>query len=194
MKKGIISFSKKGSPPLATHELVDPKDQICKSLVTHGLENKKDDKVKVIFYPIYLSSSDGLMDLDYYPAIWGCHFGVFPSYYEPWGYTPLESAAYGIPSVTTDLAGFGLYVDEHLKNQHKMADNPGILVLKRRGRKSEEVVKDLVEMMFWYATLPKKQRIQNKITAEHFAPQLDWKILIKHYIEAHDAALEKLKV
>lgn len=193
MKKAILSFKKPGSPPMVTHELVNAKDPIHESLVVRGLDNKEDDKVKVIFYPIYLSSSDGLMDLDYNQAVWGCHFGIFPSYYEPWGYTPLESAAYGVPSVTTDLAGFGLYVEEHLKGKHGGEKNPGIFVLKRRGRKYEEVVNDLTEIMFWYASLPKKQRIQNKITAEHFAPRLDWKHLIKHYIEAHDAALAKIK-
>jgi glycogen(starch) synthase len=192
MKKAILSFKKEGHPPLTTHELANSKDAVYQSLIAQGLDNRKDDKVKVVFYPIYLSSSDGLMDLDYYQAVWGCHFGVFPSYYEPWGYTPLESAAYGVPSVTTDLAGFGLYVDEHIKKIHGGKENPGIFVLKRRGRKYEEIVKDLTEVMFWYATLPKKQRIQNKITAEHFAPRLDWKYLIKHYIEAHDKAIEKL--
>ncbi|MBW2963355.1 hypothetical protein KY306_01100, partial [Candidatus Woesearchaeota archaeon] len=194
MKKGILSFKKDGNPPIVTHDLVSQRDAIYQALINSGLDNKEDDRVKVIFYPIYLSSSDGLMDLDYYPAIWGSHFGVFPSYYEPWGYTPLESAAYGVPSITTDLAGFGLYVEEHLKKNHNKTDHPGILVLKRRGRKHEEIVNDLTEMMFWYATLPKKERIQNKITAEHFAPKLDWKYLIKHYIEAHDKALEKIKI
>lgn len=195
MKKGILSFKKEGVPPLATHELAsNSNDLVLKSLKLAGLNNRKEDRVKVIFYPIYLSSSDGLMDLNYYQAVWGCHFGIFPSYYEPWGYTPLESAAYGVPSITTDLAGFGLYAEEHLKNKHSGADNLGIFVLKRRGRKYEEIVNDLTETMFWYATLPKKQRIQNKVTAEHFAPKLDWKFLIKHYIEAHDKALEKLGV
>ncbi|MFC1801381.1 hypothetical protein ACFLZB_02865 [Nanoarchaeota archaeon] len=192
MKKGILSFKKEGVPPISTHELANPKNLIYESLIIRGLDNKKDDKVKVVFYPIYLSSSDGLMDLSYYQAVWGCHLGVFPSYYEPWGYTPLESAAYGVPSVTTDLAGFGLYAGKHLKDKHGGAENPGIFILGRRGRKYEDIVKDLTEMMFWYATLPKKDRIQNKITAEHFAPQLDWKYLIKHYIEAHDKALEKV--
>ncbi len=193
MKKSILSFKKEGVPPLVTHELVaNNNDMVIRSLRRVGLDNKKENKVKVVFYPIYLSSSDGLMDLNYYQAVWGCHLGIFPSYYEPWGYTPLESAAYGVPSITTDLAGFGLYAEEHLKDKHGGAENPGIFVLKRRGRKYEEIVEDLAELMFWYATLPKKQRIQNKITAEHFAPQLDWKFLIKHYIEAHDKALEKI--
>jgi glycogen(starch) synthase len=192
MKKGILSFKKEGTPSISTHELANPKDLIYESLMVRGLDNKKDDKVKVVLYPIYLSSSDGLMDLAYYQAVWGCHLGVFPSYYEPWGYTPLESAAYGVPSITTDLAGFGLYAEKHLKDKHGGAENPGIFVLGRRGRKYEDVVADLTETMFWYATLPKKERIQNKITAEHFAPQLDWKYLIKHYIEAHDMALEKV--
>lgn len=192
MKKAILSFKKEGNPPVVTHELENQNDLILQSLLKSGLDNREDDKVKVIYYPIYLSSSDGLLDMNYYQAVWGCHFGIFPSYYEPWGYTPLECAAYGVPSVTTDLAGFGLYVEENLGDKHGGEENPGVIVLKRRGKKYEEIVKELGEAMFWYATLPKKRRIQNKITAEHFAPKLDWKNLVKHYIEAHNKALEKI--
>lgn len=193
MKKSILSFQKEGNPPLITHELVNQEsDAIFQSLMRSGLDNREDDKVKVVFYPIYLSSSDGLLDLEYNQAVWGCHFGVFPSYYEPWGYTPLESAAHGVPAVTTDLAGFGLYVQEHRKEmQERNAGEAGVLVLERRGKEYAEVVEELAKMMLWYANLPKNERIQNKIVAEHFAPKLDWRRLIKHYIEAHDKAIEK---
>jgi glycogen(starch) synthase len=79
--------SKKGAAPLSTHNISDEKnDPILKAFKKAGLENKEEDKVKVIFYPVYLTGADGLGDLDYYQSIQACHFGIFPSYYEPWGY------------------------------------------------------------------------------------------------------------
>lgn len=188
MKKFIVSFKKEGSPSVVTHELADPSDAVTRHLAEQGLRNAAEDKVKVIFYPSYLSSSDGLLDMEYYPAIWGCHLGVFPSYYEPWGYTPLESAAYGVPSITTDLAGFGLYVKKNLVEKKE----PGIIVVERRGKKDADVVRQLTERMHWYAILSKAQRIQNKIVAEHFSRKLDWKHLVAHYIEAHNHAVEQV--
>ncbi|MEM4247102.1 MAG: glycogen/starch synthase, partial [Candidatus Woesearchaeota archaeon] len=104
-------IGRKGYPPLSTHELYDEdKDAIMQALYSSGLDNSPDDKVKVVFYPIYLSGADGLLDTSYYETMQGCHLGVFPSFYEPWGYTPLEAAALGVSSITTDLAGFGRYL------------------------------------------------------------------------------------
>jgi glycogen(starch) synthase len=110
MKKKMLEFKKKGNPLIVTHNVIDKNDIILKTLKKAGLNNSVKDKVKVIYYPIYLTGADGLIDLTYYDAIIGCHFGIFPSYYEPWGYTPLETAALGVSSLTTDLSGFGKYI------------------------------------------------------------------------------------
>ncbi|MBU0614775.1 MAG: glycogen/starch synthase [Nanoarchaeota archaeon] len=187
MKKHILAFKKKGLPSVVTHDLCADNDIIVKSLIKNGLDNKKENNVKVIFYPTYISSSDGLLDLDYYPAIWGSHLGIFPSYYEPWGYTPLECAAHGVPSITTDLAGFGIFAEKNIKTK----ENPGIWVIKRRGKTYPEVVSQLTDAMYNYTNLPTKERIQNKITAEHFVRLLDWKNLIINYLEAQNAAMSK---
>ena len=187
LRNKILSFKKEGYPPLSTHELVDEQnDLILKSFRESKLSNKKTDNVKVVFYPYYLSASDGLLDLNYYSAIWGCHLGIFASYYEPWGYTPLECAAYGVPSITTDLAGFGKFVLANSKEE------PGIFVIKRQGKKEEFVVKKLADRLYRYTTLPKNDRIKCKIKAEHFAPLCDWGKLVVNYIKAHNMALEKI--
>ena len=124
--------------------------------------------------------------MNYYDAIWGCHLGVFPSSYEPWGYTPMECAAHGVPSITTDVAGFGLYVKK-LSTRRE----PGIYIIKRRNKQDEEVIQQLTDKMHWYATLSKNDRINNKILAEHFVQKLMWKSLVENYIEAHDRAAGK---
>ena len=125
-----MKFKKKGTPPLITHDIQQYGDQIVNLLLESGLDNKEDDKVKMIFYPIYLTGADSLLDLNYYESMQGGHLGVFPSFYEPWGYTPLEAAALGVSSVTTDLAGFGKYIQKKGKKKY-----PGVFVLKRMDKK-----------------------------------------------------------
>ena len=102
-KRFRLNFMKRGNPLLVTHNIPNEEhDAIMRGFLENGLDNKEDDRVKIINYPVYLTGVDGLIDLPYYDAIMGCHLGLFPSYYEPWGYTPLESAALGVPSLTTD--------------------------------------------------------------------------------------------
>jgi glycogen(starch) synthase len=185
-KKRVLKLKRKGSPPLSTHDVADPNDTITRQLYDSGLDNMEDDKVKVIFYPIYLTGADGLLDLTYYESITGSHLGIFPSLYEPWGYTPLETAALGVPAVTTDLAGFGRFIEKKISK--KM---PGIYVLKRLGRTDEEISADLSNFMNWYVKLSKAERVKNKIEAKKISELADWSILIKYYIEAHNKAVEK---
>ena len=83
-----------------------------------------DSKVKVIFVPTYLNKADGIFNKDYYELLVGMDITVFPSYYEPWGYTPLESVAFSVPTITTTLAGFGLWVD-------KQREHLGVEVIRR---------------------------------------------------------------
>ncbi len=186
LKKLIASLKKKGLPPLTVYELADKQnDAILNGLTRAGLVNKEEDRVRAIYYGSYLSSSDGLLGLDYYSAIWGCHLGIFPSYYEPWGYTPIESAARGVPSITTDLSGFGKFVEENLKA------NECIFVLKRENRSDEQAINELVDYMYWYANLSKEERIRNKIMAENFVLRLSWENLMPNYIKAYELALAR---
>jgi glycogen(starch) synthase len=182
-------LSRKGWPPISTHEVYDEdKDAIMRALWDTGLDNSPDDKVKVIFYPIYLSGTDGLLDTSYYETMQGCHLGVFPSFYEPWGYTPLEAAALGVSSITTDLAGFGRY----LCSECKQGKYPGIFVLKRFGRTDTDIIKDLADMMELYSKFTMHERVENKIMAQRVAATADWKFFADRYVEAHNLALERV--
>ncbi len=186
MKPKLKRFlARKGIPALSTHELYDEqKDAIMQALLASGLNNAPDDKVKVVFYPIYLSGADGLLDTSYYESMQGCHLGVFPSYYEPWGYTPLEAAALGVSSITTDLAGFGRY----LCSECKQGKFPGIFVLKRFGRSDKDIINDLADMMEQYANFTAHERVENKIMAQRVAATADWKFFADRYVEAHQKA------
>jgi phosphorylase/glycogen(starch) synthase len=94
--------------------------------------------VKIIFMPVYLNGYDGLLNLPYYDVLSVCDLGVFPSHYEPWGYTALESASYCVPTVTTDLAGFGMWVKNNSDNKNK-----GIIILDYHERTHEQVIECL---------------------------------------------------
>jgi len=187
MKKDLLQFRRQGDPPLCTHHLVDEStNELLNALLDAGLHNTEEDRVKAIVMPVYLDGNDGLLNLPYYDAIAGTHLGLFPSYYEPWGYTPLETAAMGVASVTTDLAGFGRFIEPHLEQE-----SPGIRVLHRHNRPWDEVVEDFAKQLFAFAELTHAQRVQNKIAAKKLVALCDWDEFIEHYIEAHNKALEK---
>ncbi len=187
IKKREVGFIKQGNPPLATHNIpFEAQDIIIQNLLKTGLDNKEDDRVKVIFYPIYLSGVDGLTDLSYYDAMNACHLGIFPSYYEPWGYTPLEAAAVGIPSVTTDLAGFGRFL------KSKDEGDSGIYVLERFKRPYDKIVESLSDVLYDYSRLDTSTRVKQKIRAKELSTLADWKIFVKNYFDAHDLAVKKM--
>ncbi len=191
LKRKVMKFSlkKKENPPLSTHNLHDEEhDAIIYNLNAHGLKNSSRDKVKVIFYPIYLTGADRLLDLSYYECMAGSHLGVFPSYYEPWGYTPLEAGALGVASVTTDCAGFGRYV----QTETAVTQYPGVYVLKRHGRADEDVVNELTGIMHNYSQLTQQERIENKIQAKKLAALADWNKMVDNYLRAHNLAVEKV--
>lgn len=186
-KKIRLNFMKKGNPLIVTHNLpYEDSDIIVRSLIESGLDNKEDDKVKVINYPVYLTGVDGLIDLPYYEAITGCHLGVFPSYYEPWGYTPLESAALGVPSLTTDLGGFGRFL------MQKGVINNGVFILKRFGVSEEETVNHFTDILHNFTMLDEKGRVSQKIMAKESSNLADWGELIENYFKAHRMAVEKV--
>lgn len=191
LKRKVMQLrSKSGQAPLSTHEIVNiDNDPIIKSFKEKGLLNREEDKVKVIFYPIYLSGADGLSDLDYYQSIQASHLGVFPSYYEPWGYTPLETAALGVASLTSNLSGFGRYFYDKLKDK----ELPGIFILDIEHKKTDDMMNDFSEILYKYVKLDKRRRIDNKIQAREVAFMADWKNFAENYIEAHNLAISKIK-
>jgi glycogen synthase len=188
LKKDITHFKRSGDPPLSTHYMDESKDAMINALRKNNLNNKKEDKVKTIVYPVYLDGMDEMLNLNYYDTMAGCHLGVFPSYYEPWGYTPLEAAALGVCSITTDLAGFGRFIEKHEKNKK---NKQGIFVLKRMKVNEEEVINNLTELLHHYSKLTHVERVNNKTAAKTLAALADWNILINNYIEAHNLAIAK---
>ena len=174
------------NPPISTHELTGDNDRILNSLREHGLTNKEEDPVKVVYYPIYLTGHDGLSNLNYQEALEACHLGVFPSFYEPWGYTPLEAAALGVASVTTDLAGFGRY----RQTLEEKPGKEGVYVLERLGKNDGRSINDLTDFMHSFSKFDRKGRVDNKIEARKIAAKADWKDFVEKYIEAHNQSLQ----
>ncbi|RMF05249.1 glycosyltransferase [Candidatus Woesearchaeota archaeon] len=187
-KRQIINFKRTGQPPLVTHNIDEENDAIINAFKKAGLLNREEDRVKVIYYPVYLTGTDGLLDLSYYDTIAGCHLGVFPSYYEPWGYTPLESAALGVPAITSDMAGFGRFILKHIDNDDVYS---GIRVLKRMNEDEAQQIENLAGMMFNFSKLNRHERIKNKLDAKRIANLADWKELFNNYVEAHNLAITR---
>src|SRR6201999_4086126 len=136
-----------------------------------GLFNHPSDRVKIVFHPEFLSSANQVLGLDYHNLVRGTHLGIFGSYYEPWGYTPAECTIMGVPSITTNLSGFGCYIEE-------MIDNPsryGIYVLDRRLKSPQESVQQLEEFMFQFSQKTRRQRITLRNKTESLGEILDWK-------------------
>ena len=190
LKKKILKFRRKGLPPVSTHDLDSNGDVILRALKENKLNNEEQDRVKVIYYPIYLTGHDGLSNLSYEEAILASHLGVFPSSYEPWGYTPLETAALRISSVTTDLAGFGRYCQS--LSGGKKEKYPGIFILERFAKTKKQEVSDLTDIFYKFSQFTHQERVENKIEARKKANFADWEHLIENYIRAHNRAIKLL--
>ncbi|MCF2142123.1 MAG: glycosyltransferase [Candidatus Heimdallarchaeota archaeon] len=172
-------------PPICPF-IINERDTIFQTLKKLNLTNKPSDKVKVIFYPIYLSKMDQLLELDYYDAVAGCDMGVYPSTYEPYGLTPLEALALGVPAITTDLSGFGLLVNE-LSDSH----SDGIHILRRKGRTSQEAANELATIILKQLGLSKKALENARVKARKIAEIYSWENIIHAYKKAYDTAIQK---
>ncbi|KAI6214650.1 Glycogen [starch] synthase [Aphelenchoides besseyi] len=180
--------AREGLPPICTHNMVDGNDQVLNAFRQCQLFNNDHDRVKVIFHPEFLSSASPLIGLDYEDFVRGCHIGVFPSYYEPWGYTPAECTVRGIPSVTTNLSGFGCFIEQQVPDH----DNYGIFIVDRRYRAADESIQQLADCLFNYSTLTRRQRVILRNRTERLSELLDWRTLGSLYREARRLALKKL--
>ncbi len=187
-RKHMLGFEREGNPPISTHYLQNENEAIVQDLIRFGLDNKEDDKVKVVLYPVYLSENDGLLGMPYYHVIAGCHLGIFPSYYEPWGYTPLESASLGTPAITSDLSGFGRHVV--IKQSEYNLVNKGIYVIKRFERTDDQAVEELFNVLYNFATLHHPERVHERVAAKSIAELFGWDKLILHYKEAYRKLLQ----
>lgn len=174
LKRCVYSAQRTALPPICTHNMVeDAKDPILSGFRRCKLFNNRSDRVKVIFHPEFLSSTNPLFSMDYEEFVRGCHLGVFPSYYEPWGYTPAECTVMGIPSITTNLSGFGCFMADHVADPMSY----GIYIVDRRFKSPEESVQQLGQQMFDFCGLNRRQRIIQRNRTERLADLLDWKNL-----------------
>jgi glycogen(starch) synthase len=188
LRRTIHAWRRDQPPSIVTHDLIDDqKDDVLNHLRAARLWNQKHDPVKVIYHPDFITPANPLFGMEYDQFVRGCHLGIFPSYYEPWGYTPLESIALGVPAVTSDLSGFGSF----LLRQHS-EDQRGVMVLRRRQRSFDDSCNELVDWLFQYCQLSRRERIDIRNRAEQFSTHFDWSVLSEHYAEAHQIAIERL--
>lgn len=186
LRRNLHAWKTKKLPIIVTHDLIDDgKDEVLNQLRTCNLLNKQDDPVKVVYHPDFVSTADPLFGMDYDQFVRGCHLGVFPSYYEPWGYAPLEAIVLGIPAITTDTSGFGTYV---LENVPDFKDR-GISVLKRRNATFDASANELTDEMLRFVQLERRDRIAMRNRTESSSDQFDWQNLGQYYRQAHEMSL-----
>ncbi|OFX60196.1 MAG: alpha-glucan phosphorylase [Bacteroidetes bacterium GWA2_30_7] len=173
-----------------THWLHDPDiDPVLKSIKENNLRNLKEDKVKIIFAPIYLNATDGIFNLSYFDLLIGFDITVFPSYYEPWGYTPMESMAFKIPTITTTLAGFGKWITSSFGELANC-----INVIKRTDDNDNEAIKAISEHLYKCNIASKEDKLKARDLAFNISRSVLWNKLIVHYYEAYNIALQKVEL
>ncbi len=188
-RRTIQSWKTKAWPIIVTHNLVnDLEDELLNYLRTEQMVNSPLDKVKVVYHPDFIESTNPLFGLDYGQFVRGCHLGIFPSYYEPWGYTPLECVARGVAAVTSDLSGFGNYVHS-LDAEH---EDKGIFVLGRHNKTAKKSAESLARFMLHFVKTTRRYRMLQRNKLEDFSENFDWKVLLKEYETAYSKALKKV--
>lgn len=176
--------------PSVTHWLHDMSHDNVLSMLKHlDMQNRKEDRVKLIFIPCYLTGNDGILNLSYYDAILGNDLCIYPSYYEPWGYTPLESVAFKVPCVTTDLAGFGLWANSEIGHYGEIGD--GVKVIHRTDYNFSEVADNIKDTVSKFSHFTVAQVKKSRDNASKLSKKALWSHFIKYYEDAYDIALRK---
>ena len=174
-------------PQVVTHNLMhQDTDPVVNFLRTSNMVNNEYDKVKIIYHPDFISSASPLFHMDYDEFVRGCHLGVFPSYYEPWGYTPVECLVRGIPSITSDFSGFGDYVQKNLKEKNK----DGLYIVDRKYKSFDEAAEQLSNQMLDFVKMDRRERITQRNNAESLSTEFDWEKLINHYTKAYEQVMK----
>ena len=176
--------------PMVTHWLHNMShDNVLSMMKYYDMHNRPEDKVKVIFLPCYLDGKDGIVNMTYYDLVLGNDLCVYPSYYEPWGYTPLEAIAFRVPCITTDLAGFGLWANKEFGHSGELSD--GVKVIHRTDYNYSEVADLIKETVAEFSNLPQKSVEACRKKAEELSKKALWSEFIKYYHQAYDIALRK---
>lgn len=183
----LASMERLGSMPVTTSK-TKPKQILAFVMIPYL--DKPDytvGNVRVVFIPTYLNGNDGVLNLPYYDLLIGLDATVFPSYYEPWGYTPLESIAFHVPTVTTTLSGFGVWC----MSQGVQTIDQGVAVIRRTDSNQDEVIRTIADTLHHYLSLKTKQIDAIRITAASLADKADWQHFFPYYREAYAIALAR---
>ncbi len=180
--------STQGAGWISTHHVYDQEhDPIIASCNRHGLTNQADNNVNIIFTPAMLDGKDGFFDLEYYELLTGSDLGVFPSWYEPWGYTPEESIAHSVPTITTDLSGFGMWARDIMSQTGKS----GVGIVARRQNSYEYSLNELRDLILKFTSLTDDELSNQRVAAYDLAMECCWQKFFPHYIEAYQHAINR---
>ena len=194
LQERLTSGQKYDTPldvPQVTHWLHNMShDNVLSMMKYYDMHNRKDEMVKVIFLPCYLDGKDGILNMTYYDIVLGNDLCVYPSYYEPWGYTPLEAVAFKVPCITTDLAGFGLWANSEFGGRYGEIED-GVKVIHRTDYNYSEVADAIKDTVAEFSAMDKKQVDACRKAADNLSKKALWSEFIKYYHEAYDIALQR---
>lgn len=174
--------------PMVTHWLHNMShDNVLNMLKHYNMWNQKDDKVKLIFLPCYLTGNDGIFNMAYYDLVLGNDLCIYPSYYEPWGYTPLEAIAFKVPCITTDLAGFGMWANS-VKGAYSEIED-GVKVIHRTDYNYSEVADEIKDTVAKFSAFPPELTKKCRDNADKLSKKALWSQFIKYYEQAYHIAL-----
>ncbi len=177
------------APDYMTHRLNNEDcDSVTRRIATLEGEGKLLGKVNVVYVPCYLDGHDGIVDISYYDLLPAIDITVFPSYYEPWGYTPLESVAFGVPTVTTDKSGFGQWI---LNNFVNSIEACGVKVVGRSDSNYCETAGEIARQLKEFAAKSEEERKQADKEATATSEKADWRFFIKAYDDAFRIATQR---
>jgi glycogen(starch) synthase len=188
LQRMIHAWRQESLPTIVTHDLKDDAhDPVLCHLRRRGLLNAADDPVKIVFHPQFITSTSPVLGMEYDDFVRGCNLGVFASYYEPWGYTPMECIVRGIPAITSDLSGFGAYLMDHFPEH----DANGLYVARRRRVRFENIVYQVAGWLHTLTRMSLRERIQLRNRVENHAEYFDWSNMAPYYRAARRLALKK---
>jgi phosphorylase/glycogen(starch) synthase len=168
------------------YNIDEQRDSILNEIKANELKNLQTDKVKIIFIPSYLDGNDGRVNIPYFDFLTGFDLSVFPSYYEPWGYTPMESLAFGVASITTSLAGFGRWM-----NNGKYDIDKALTVIERTDNNTEEVISKIKNTIEEFLKNNEEENKNIKAKAMQLSSSVVWEKLINNYFDAYNRAISK---
>ncbi|CAG5069284.1 hypothetical protein DYBT9623_02020 [Dyadobacter sp. CECT 9623] len=184
-RQAKAQFQREELPPAVTHLLEEP-DHIVDFIHDSGLDNSESSKVKIVYHPDFIDQTTSPLSMDYLEFVRGCHLGIFPSLYEPWGYAPMEAAMHGTPVITSDLSGFGRYIQSIILPENE----EGIQMLHRRYHSDEEAVNNLTYLLSQFVdTFEKEHYVPRVNLPKSISDTLCWTELMRYYRDVYRLAL-----